>query len=74
MASEGQQQFPPQKQQAQPGKEHAMDPTPQFTSPDYNPANKLQAFTFVPSLSLFIFPYCFFTLLIKKKDKKDTFF
>ncbi|XP_008439102.1 NADPH-dependent aldehyde reductase 1, chloroplastic-like [Cucumis melo] len=42
MASEGQQQFPPQKQQAQPGKEHAMDPTPQFTSPDYNPANKLQ--------------------------------
>ncbi|XP_022922637.1 NADPH-dependent aldehyde reductase 1, chloroplastic-like [Cucurbita moschata] len=41
MASEGR-QFPPQKQQAQPGKEHVMDPTPQFTSPDYRPANKLQ--------------------------------
>uniref|UniRef100_A0A0A0L9H4 Uncharacterized protein n=1 Tax=Cucumis sativus TaxID=3659 RepID=A0A0A0L9H4_CUCSA len=46
MASEGQQKFPPQKQQAQPGKQHAMDPTPQFTSPDYNPANKLQALNF----------------------------
>lgn len=43
MASEGRRQFPPQKQQAQPGKEHVMDPTPQFTSPDYRPANKLQA-------------------------------
>ncbi|KAI4349991.1 hypothetical protein L6164_010524 [Bauhinia variegata] len=41
MAS-GDQNFPPQKQQTQPGKEHAMDPTPQFTSPDYKPSNKLQ--------------------------------
>ncbi|XP_022140852.1 NADPH-dependent aldehyde reductase 1, chloroplastic-like [Momordica charantia] len=41
MASE-RKNFPPQKQQAQPGKEHVMDPTPQFTSPDYKPANKLQ--------------------------------
>ncbi|KAF7805128.1 NADPH-dependent aldehyde reductase 1, chloroplastic-like [Senna tora] len=35
-------QFPPQKQEALPGKEHAMNPTPQFTSPDYKPSNKLQ--------------------------------
>ncbi|GAU11535.1 hypothetical protein TSUD_345250 [Trifolium subterraneum] len=41
MASGGQ-KFPPQKQDKQPGKEHAMNPTPQFTSPDYKPANKLQ--------------------------------
>ncbi|KAK4424665.1 NADPH-dependent aldehyde reductase 1, chloroplastic [Sesamum alatum] len=40
MASSGQ-QFPPQKQEAQPGKEHVMDPTPQATSHDYKPANKL---------------------------------
>ncbi|KAL1313024.1 hypothetical protein HN51_039602 [Arachis hypogaea] len=31
-----------QKQHTQPGKEHVMDPTPQFTSPDYQPSNKLQ--------------------------------
>ncbi|CAJ1976156.1 unnamed protein product [Sphenostylis stenocarpa] len=41
MAS-GDQKFPPQKQQTQPGKEHVMNPTPQFTSPDYKPSNKLQ--------------------------------
>ncbi|MED6218641.1 NADPH-dependent aldehyde reductase 1, chloroplastic [Stylosanthes scabra] len=41
MAS-GDKNFPPQKQDTQPGKEHAMDPTPQFTSPDYQPSNKLQ--------------------------------
>jgi hypothetical protein len=41
MASRGQ-KFPPQKQETQPGKEHAMNPTPQFTCPDYKPANKLQ--------------------------------
>ncbi|KAK7277915.1 hypothetical protein RJT34_22934 [Clitoria ternatea] len=41
MAS-GHQKFPPQQQKTQPGKEHAMDPTPQFTSPDYKPSNKLQ--------------------------------
>ncbi|KAM7481146.1 hypothetical protein LguiB_005729 [Lonicera macranthoides] len=40
MASGG--QFPPQKQEGQPGKEHVMDPNPQFISPDYKPANKLQ--------------------------------
>ncbi|KAL0413131.1 UNVERIFIED_CONTAM: Glucose and ribitol dehydrogenase [Sesamum radiatum] len=40
MASSGQ-QFPPQKQEGQPGKEHVMDPTPQATTPDYKPANKL---------------------------------
>ncbi|XWS58214.1 hypothetical protein CRYUN_Cryun08bG0015400 [Craigia yunnanensis] len=42
MASDGQQQFPPQKQDTQPGKEHVMNPIPQFTNPDYKPSNKLQ--------------------------------
>ncbi|CAL5208573.1 unnamed protein product [Lathyrus oleraceus] len=41
MAS-GEQKFPPQKQNTQPGKEHVMDPLPQFTNPDYKPSNKLQ--------------------------------
>ncbi|XP_010025176.2 NADPH-dependent aldehyde reductase 1, chloroplastic [Eucalyptus grandis] len=41
MASGGD-QFPPQRQERQPGKEHAMDPTPQFSSTDYKPSNKLQ--------------------------------
>ncbi|KAL1188134.1 NADPH-dependent aldehyde reductase 1 [Cardamine amara subsp. amara] len=31
-----------EKQHAQPGKEHVMDPTPQFSSPDYKPSNKLR--------------------------------
>ncbi|XP_052191921.1 glucose and ribitol dehydrogenase-like [Diospyros lotus] len=42
MTSSGQQQFPPQKQESQPGKEHIMDPTPQVTHPHYKPSNKLQ--------------------------------
>ncbi|KAL0900852.1 hypothetical protein Bca101_084813 [Brassica carinata] len=33
--------FPSQKQEKQPGVEHAMDPTPQFSSPNYKPSNKL---------------------------------
>ncbi|KAH7543084.1 hypothetical protein FEM48_Zijuj02G0145700 [Ziziphus jujuba var. spinosa] len=41
MASDGQ-QFPRQKQETQPGKEHIMDPNPQYTSKDYKPSNKLQ--------------------------------
>ncbi|KAL6139560.1 hypothetical protein ACLB2K_057864 [Fragaria x ananassa] len=41
MASDGR-KMPPQKQEAQPGKEHAMDPNPQFSNPDYKPSNKLQ--------------------------------
>nr|GMC53278.1 glucose and ribitol dehydrogenase homolog 1-like [Ipomoea batatas] len=41
MASDGN-QFPPQKQDSQPGKEHAMDPTPQYSSQHYKPSNKLQ--------------------------------
>ncbi|XP_051123419.1 glucose and ribitol dehydrogenase-like [Andrographis paniculata] len=40
MASGGQ-QFPQQKQNSQPGKEHVMDPNPQATNPQYKPANKL---------------------------------
>ncbi|KAL6188465.1 hypothetical protein ACLB2K_039858 [Fragaria x ananassa] len=34
--------MPPQKQEAQPGKEHAMEPNPQFSNPDFKPYNKLQ--------------------------------
>ncbi|KAK8589298.1 hypothetical protein V6N13_088147 [Hibiscus sabdariffa] len=41
MAFNGQ-QLPPQKQDSQPGKEHVMNPVPQFSSPDYKPSNKLQ--------------------------------
>lgn len=41
MASQGN-QFPPQKQEAQPGIEHLMDPNPMATSHEYKPANKLQ--------------------------------
>ncbi|CAI9102251.1 OLC1v1000492C1 [Oldenlandia corymbosa var. corymbosa] len=41
MASGEQQQFPPQRQEKQPGKEHVMEPTPQFSSQDYKPSNKL---------------------------------
>ncbi|GAV63175.1 adh_short domain-containing protein, partial [Cephalotus follicularis] len=40
MAS-GDHKLPPQKQDTQPGKEHVMDPTPQFTASEYKPANKL---------------------------------
>ncbi|PIN01478.1 Reductase [Handroanthus impetiginosus] len=40
MASSGQ-EFPPQKQETQPGKEHVMDPTPQATTHEYKPSNKL---------------------------------
>ncbi|KAL5566105.1 hypothetical protein UlMin_029269 [Ulmus minor] len=41
MASGGS-NFPPQKQQDQPGKEHVMDPNPQFSASEYKPSNKLQ--------------------------------
>ncbi|KAK2972490.1 hypothetical protein RJ640_017662 [Escallonia rubra] len=40
MASGGE-KFPPQRQATQPGKEHIMDPTPQFASEEYKPAHKL---------------------------------
>ncbi|KAI4372272.1 hypothetical protein MLD38_010521 [Melastoma candidum] len=33
--------FPPQRQEKQPGMEPVMDPSPQFTSHDYKPSNKL---------------------------------
>lgn len=52
MAS-GEQKFPPQKQNTQPGKEHVMDPLPQFTNPDYKPSNKLQVYLYI-----FTFKYC----------------
>ncbi|KAF8038764.1 hypothetical protein BT93_B1347 [Corymbia citriodora subsp. variegata] len=42
MASGDGGQFPPQRQERQPGKEHEMRPPPQFTSPDYKPSGKLQ--------------------------------
>jgi hypothetical protein len=51
MAS-GEQKFPPQKQDTQPGKEHVMDPLPQFTCPDYNPSNKLQVY-----ISIYMFTF-----------------
>ncbi|KAK9137221.1 hypothetical protein Sjap_007815 [Stephania japonica] len=41
MASGGQ-QFPAQHQETQPGKEHAMHPTPHATPHQYTPSNKLQ--------------------------------
>ncbi|KAF1870001.1 hypothetical protein Lal_00017580 [Lupinus albus] len=42
MAS-SEQKLPPQKQYTQPGKEHLMYPTPQFTCPDdYKPSDKLK--------------------------------
>ncbi|CAJ1960883.1 unnamed protein product [Sphenostylis stenocarpa] len=34
--------FPPQKQDTQPGKEYLMNPPPQYSSQDYRPSNKLQ--------------------------------
>ncbi|KAJ0724611.1 putative short-chain dehydrogenase/reductase SDR, NAD(P)-binding domain superfamily [Helianthus annuus] len=40
--SSGDQQFPPQKQDRQPGKEHVMDPIPQYMNPNYKPADKLR--------------------------------
>uniref|UniRef100_A0A5B7BE43 Glucose and ribitol dehydrogenase n=1 Tax=Davidia involucrata TaxID=16924 RepID=A0A5B7BE43_DAVIN len=40
MASGGK-QFPAQRQETQPGKEHLMDPTPQAATHEYKPANKL---------------------------------
>ncbi|XP_019168378.1 PREDICTED: glucose and ribitol dehydrogenase-like [Ipomoea nil] len=42
MASNNGQQFPPQQQDSQPGKEHIMDPRPQYSSHEYKPSNKLQ--------------------------------
>ncbi|BAF16514.1 Os05g0140800 [Oryza sativa Japonica Group] len=36
------QQFPPQNQETQPGKEHAMDPRPEAIIQSYKPANKLK--------------------------------
>lgn len=51
MASGGKQQFPPQKQGTQPGKEHVMDPNLQFKNPDYKPSNKLQVSSHIIQLS-----------------------
>ncbi|KAM7272569.1 hypothetical protein ACFE04_027232 [Oxalis oulophora] len=41
MASSGQ-QFPPQRQHTQPGKEHVMDPIPKYATTDYKPSDKLK--------------------------------
>lgn len=59
MASNGQ-QFPPQTQERQPGKEYIMDPTPQFANPEYKPANKLQVLRLCSNLILFIYCLRFF--------------
>ena len=37
--------FPAQRQETQPGKQHVMDPVPGTVHPDYKPANKLQVFS-----------------------------
>ena len=50
MASGGQ-KFPPQRQERQPGQEHVMEPTPEFTSSDYSPSNKLRVGFFPVSKS-----------------------
>lgn len=59
MATEGQ-QFPPQRQETQPGKEHAMEPTPQFTSPHYVPSDKLRVCYFAIKGFRFYFILLFF--------------
>ncbi|CAO2836663.1 unnamed protein product [Amaranthus hypochondriacus] len=41
MATNGR-NFPAQRQETQPGKQHVMDPVPGTVHPDYKPANKLQ--------------------------------
>ncbi|KDP23528.1 hypothetical protein JCGZ_23361 [Jatropha curcas] len=41
MAS-GEQQFPPQRQEKQPGKEHVMDPIPHYAMSDSKPSDKLR--------------------------------
>ncbi|EOY11364.1 NAD(P)-binding Rossmann-fold superfamily protein [Theobroma cacao] len=74
MASGGQQQFPPQKQSTQPGKEHVMNPIPQFTSPDYKPSNKFQLLEVILGLAIC---HCFiregatvaFTYVKSQEDK-----
>ncbi|CAA6654147.1 unnamed protein product [Spirodela intermedia] len=38
----GEQSFPPQTQEKQPGKEHLMEPSPQAAAGDYKPAHKLR--------------------------------
>ncbi|XP_031500212.2 glucose and ribitol dehydrogenase isoform X2 [Nymphaea colorata] len=38
----GEKPLPPQKQEKQPGKEHVMQPRPEYTRADYKPSNKLQ--------------------------------
>lgn len=43
------QKFPPQEQQSQPGKEHLMNPAPQFMNPNYKPAAKLQVLSTFPN-------------------------
>lgn len=36
--------FPPQKQETQPGIQHVMEPTPEFSSSNYKPSNKLHVY------------------------------
>ncbi|XP_020594966.1 glucose and ribitol dehydrogenase-like [Phalaenopsis equestris] len=45
MSSTHGQSFPPQHQDIQPGKEHIMDPTPDFLPREYKPAEKLRGKT-----------------------------
>lgn len=54
------QNFPPQKQETQPGKEHVMDPTPHAASHEYTPSNKLRVwfplYIYIPTF------YCILSL------------
>lgn len=61
MASRGQ-QFPPQTQEKQPGKEHVMDPLPQYISPDYKPSNKLRVWS--PHYRIYILSFFFWVQFI----------
>lgn len=62
MASRGQ-QFPPQTQEKQPGKEHVMDPLPQYISPDYKPSNKLRVWSPHYRIYILFFFFSGFNLL-----------
>lgn len=62
------QNFPAQKQDTQPGKEHVMDPNPQFASNEYKPSNKLQV-----NSKQFIFFTTWLHYLIKFSTQKNIF-
>lgn len=64
MANSYENNFPPQKQDTQPGKEYLMNPPPQYNSSQYKPSNKLQVYItlylIINYLSLSIYKYIFY--------------